>query len=86
MAGQSMADEEETAMDKEVHLVVQVVVRKGEPLPEDPRPKTPPSESEGAEPEPEAGEAVEEPPAKPTLEELGVKFVLNTFSGETLER
>ena len=60
-----MADEEETAMDKEVHLVVQVVVRKGEPLPEeDPRPKTPPSESEGAEPEPDAGEAPQKTDAK----------------------
>ena len=82
-----MADDGEPAeqiqMEKDVHIVVQITVRKGEPLPEEVlRPNTPSSDDEG-EKEPEAQG---EPESKPTLEELGVKFVLNTFSGQVLER
>jgi hypothetical protein len=88
-------EEEEAApppvMEKDVHIVVQVIVRKCEPLPEEAprRKKTAGSgEEEGeegdGEEEGEGEEAVPRP--KPTLEELGVKFVLNTFNGNTSER
>jgi hypothetical protein len=89
-----MADSDEGAMEKEVHMTVQIIVRKGEPLPEEkPRPKTSGSddkEGEGddgeGEGDGEGGEPEGEAEPKPTLEELGVKFVLTTFNGVTLER
>ena len=88
-------EEEEAAsppvMEKDVHIVVQVIVRKCEPLPEEAprRKKTAGSgEEEGeegdGEEDGESKEAATGP--KPTLEELGVKFVLNTFNGNTSER
>jgi hypothetical protein len=87
-------DDAPPPMEKDVHIVVQVIVRKCEPLPEEaPRPRTGGSGDESGE---EGGgedagggegggeEAAPEP--KPTLEELDVKFVLNTFNGSTSER
>ncbi len=79
-------------MEKEVHIVVQVTVRKGEALPDMPRVKTTSTAGdeedggvEGGDDEGTgAGEGEGEP--KPTLEELGVKFVLSTFNGQSLER
>lgn len=86
-----MADTDEGAMEKEVHMIVQIIVRKGEPLPEETaRLKSPGSEDEEC--ERNEGEATKEESdgeaaqPKPTLEELGVKFVLTTFNGVSLER
>jgi hypothetical protein len=84
-----MADDSETpVMEKEVHIIVQVTVRKGEPLPEEmPHPQSAGFGDQGeedGEPEPPAEEEPAAP--KPTLEELGVKFVLSTFNGQSLER
>jgi hypothetical protein len=94
-----MADEEDgeaLVMEKEVHIVVQVTVRKGEPVPYMPRVKTASTtaddeegEEEGEEGEGDGEEGAEggaETEPKPTLEELGVKFVLSTFNGQSQER
>lgn len=89
-------DEEEAApppvMEKDVNIVVQVIVRKCAPLPEE-APRHKKTAAGSGEEEGEEGEGEEEGEGreaatgpKPTLEELGVKFVLNTFNGSTSER
>jgi hypothetical protein len=91
--------EEPPPMQKDVHIIVQVIVRKGEPLPPPEKAQPLPilendgeevaGEGEGQDAEGN-GEEEEEPSGeegpKPSLEELGVKFVLSTFNGESLER
>ena len=95
-----MADPEQPPpMQKDVHIIVQVIVRKGEPLPPpekaEPLPRSENDEEEvageGEGQDAEGNGDEEEEPSgeegpKPSLEELGVKFVLSTFNGESLER